>query len=315
MRTISLANIEKPVTQLIMGSDYFHSDRVEEVKEIIQSYIDIGGNTIDTAFIYAGGESEKAIGLALEQTPEWKGRLNIWTKGGHPNQQGPTINRQAIYDQLQTSLERLRMDYVPLYALHRDDPSVPVGAILEWLNEHVEAGRIGAFGGSNWTTRRLEEANAYAEKLGLQGFSFSSPNLSLAKAQEPYWADCISADNETLRWHNQSHLPIFSWSSQARGFFTGRFTRDNFENKDLVRVFYNDENWERYDRAEALAKEKGYSTIQIALAYVLNQAFPTAAIIGPQNDEEMKSCGEGAGIQLSQEEILWLNLDTNQRPF
>ncbi|TDQ40335.1 aldo/keto reductase [Aureibacillus halotolerans] len=313
MRTVQLNKVKNPVTQLIMGSDYFHPDRLDEVKGILQSYLDIGGNTIDTAFIYAGGESEKAIGLAVEQNG-WRDRFNLWTKGAHPNQQGSTVTKHDIDEQLKISLDRLRTESVELYALHRDDTSVPVGAILEWLNEHVEAGRIGSFGGSNWTTARLQEANQYAEKNGLQGFSFSSPNLSLAKAKEPYWADCLSVDNDILNWHNESKLPIFSWSSQARGFFTGRFTRDNFENEDLVRVFYNDENWERYDRAEALAKDKGLSTIQIALAYVLNQKFPTAAIIGPQNEAEMKSCGEGAGVSLSEEEIQWLNLDSSTRP-
>ncbi len=91
-------------------------------------------------------------------------------------------------------------------------------------------------------------------------------------------------------------MPLFSWSSQARGFFTGRFTPEDRSNEDLVRVFYNDENWERYRRAEQLAKEKGVETIQISLAYVLNQSFPAAAIIGPQNHKEMVSCREAANI-------------------
>ena len=78
-----------------------------------------------------------------------------------------------------------------------------VGEILEILNAHVEAGRIGAFGGSNWSVERLQEANDYAEKNGLVGFSFSSPNLSLAKAQEPYWAGCVSVDDPMLAWHEK----------------------------------------------------------------------------------------------------------------
>ena len=111
-------------------------------------------------------------------------------------------------------------------------------------------------------------------------------------------------------WHEQSGLPIFSWSSQARGFFTGRFTQEDRSDADLVRVFYNDDNWERYRRAEELGKQKGYSTIQIALAYVLNQSFPTAAIIGARNEAEMKSCQEATTITLTPEEIRWLDLRT-----
>lgn len=83
--------------------------------------------------------------------------------------------------------------------------------------------------------------------------------------------------------------------SQARGFFTGRFTRDNLENEDLVRVFYNDENWERYDRAEKLAKEKQCSLIEVALAYVLNQSFPSGAII--ELHKTVKNCNH-VGVEL-----------------
>lgn len=307
MKHVNISAVEKPISSLILGSDYFTPQNQEKVNEMIEAFVEVGGNTIDTAYIYAGGESEKAIGHWIDQSSN-RDKLNIWTKGGHPNQNGHTINHGELYDQLQTSLERLKTDHVELYALHRDDLTVRVEDILEWLNEHVQAGRIHAFGASNWSTERLEEANQYAAKNGMQGFSFSSPNLSLAKAKEPYWPGCVSADQQMIKWHEQSQLPLFSWSSQARGFFTGRFTRDNLENEDLVRVFYNDENWERYDRAEKLAKEKQCSLIEVALAYVLNQSFPTGAIIGPQNRQELQSCGRGASVSLTADEIAYLDL-------
>lgn len=307
MNHIEIKGLNKPISQLIMGSDFFRLDNTEEVSEIMGHYLAIGGNTIDTAFIYCGGESEQAIGQWLE-TSKNREQMNIFTKGAHHDKNGPRVNPEAIRSDLFTSLERLRTDYVDLYALHRDDPSVPVGVILEALNEHVEAGRIRAFGGSNWTHQRLQEAADYARQHGLRGFSFSSPNLSLAKAKEPFWAGCVSVDEEALRWHEQQQFPLFSWSSQARGFFSGRFTPENRENADLVRVFYSDANWERLRRAEQLAAEKGVSTIQIALAYVLNQAFPTCALIGPRNESEMRSCEQATRITLSAEELAWLDL-------
>ncbi len=307
MRHINIDGLEKSITQLVMGSDYFHPDRMEAVSQILDAYLEIGGNTIDTAYIYVGGNSEKAIGnwVAARGNRE---RINILTKGAHHNVNGPRVNKAAIDEELMISLERLQTDYVDLYALHRDDPNIEVGPIIEALNEHVEAGRIRAFGASNWTYQRLQEANDYAKEHGLRGFSFNSPNLSLAKAIEPYWAGCVSADAQTLAWHERTQLPLLSWSSQARGFFTGRFTSEDRSNADLVRVFYNDENWERYRRAQELAKEKQVATIEIALAYVLNQPFPTCAIIGPQNEQEMISCQKGASIVLTKEEIQWLDL-------
>jgi len=309
MQEVKINNVKKPISGLMMGTDYFSPDIIDTVAENMENFIKIGGNTLDTAHIYLGGKSEEAIGIWMEENKR-RDDIMILTKGGHPNHNGPTVNKKDIDEELKISLERLRTDYVELYALHRDDPTVHVGEILEILNEHVEAGKIGAFGGSNWTTERLQEANNYAKNNGLIGFSFSSPNLSLAKAQEPYWSDCISVDDQMLAWHERTNLPIFSWSAQARGFFTGRFTPEDRSNKDLVRVFYNDDNWERYRRAEQLAKEKGVETIQISLAYVLNQSFPTSAIIGPQNYQELISCKEAAEIRLTEDEIKWLDLRT-----
>lgn len=310
MKYIDIPGVSFPISQLIMGSDYFSPEKIDYVSEMLDAYVAIGGNAIDTAHIYVGGNSEKAIGMWHQRRGNRKD-IAIWTKGAHPNADGPRVNPQAIYEELMISLDRLQTDYVDLYALHRDDPQVEVGPIIEALNEHIEAGRVHAIGVSNWTWQRIHEANEYAASHGLIGFSFNSPNLSLAKAQEPYWRGCISADEDTLAWHRKVQLPLLSWSAQARGFFTGRFSPDRPDNPELVRVFYNDANWERYRRAERMAEEKGLHTIQIALAYVLNQSFPACAIIGPQNEAEMKSCGEGAAVQLTPAEMAWLNLETD----
>lgn len=307
METILIPGTDKPVSILMKGSDYFTHDQYEKAAANLDAFLAIGGNAVDTAHIYCGGQSEEVLGRYMEERGN-RDDLVILTKGAHHDHTGPRVNRQAINSDLTTSLERLRTDYVELYALHRDDPSVPVGEIIEALNEHIEAGRIGAIGGSNWTWQRLQEANEYAAAHGLAGFTFSSPNLSLAKVNEPFWHGCVSADAETLRWHEQQQLPLLSWSSQARGFFTGRFSPEVRDNDDIVRVFYSDGNWERLRRAEQLAKEKEVTVIQIALAYVLNQPFPTCALIGAQNAQELRSCQEGTSIKLTRAELDWLDL-------
>lgn len=297
----------KPCAQLILGTDYFKPELMDTVGVILDAYMSIGGNAIDTAHNYGGGKSEETIGLWMESRGN-REDVVVLTKGAHHNASGPRVNKQAIDEELAISLQRLRTDYVDLYALHRDDPNVPVGPIVEALNEHIAAGRIRAIGVSNWTHLRIQEANDYAAARGLVGFSFSSPNLSLAKPNEPFWAGCVSADAEACAWHKENQFPLLSWSSQARGFFTGLFTPDKRDNADLVRVFYSDANWERYRRAEELAKERGVSTIQIALAYVLNQPFPTCALIGPKNVAELESCRDAAQIKLSESELAWLDL-------
>ncbi|GAE29617.1 aldo/keto reductase [Halalkalibacter hemicellulosilyticus] len=305
MKTIKIEGIEKRLSVLVQGSDYFRPSNYDKVCEVLDRYFSIGGNTIDTAHVYCGGESEVAIGQWMKERGNREDVI-ILTKGAHHDESGPRVNREAITNDLFESLERLGTDYVDLYALHRDDLNVPVSEIVDVLNEHIVAGRIKAIGGSNWTVQRIQEANEYAQSNGLIGFTFSSPNLSLAKPNEPFWSGCVSAEAEDCKWHERNQIPILSWSSQARGFFTGRFSPEDRSNEDLVRVFYSDANWERLRRAEELAVEKGVTAIQIALAYVLNQPFPTAALIGAQNETELISCLEGSKVELTNNEVYWL---------
>jgi aryl-alcohol dehydrogenase-like predicted oxidoreductase len=305
MKTISIAGLQKPVTHLIQGSDFFTHEVYEKVCSVLDNYLAIGGNTIDTAYIYRGGQSEETIGKWMKERNN-RDQVVILTKGAHHNADGPRVNPKAIAADLEISLGRLQTSYTDLYALHRDDTNIPVSVIIDALNEHINAGRILAIGASNWTHQRLQEANDYAASKGLIGFSFSSPNLSLAKPNEPRWAGCVSAGAEDCTWHERTQLPLLSWSSQAGGFFTGRFAPDKLDDKETVRVYYSDANWERLRRAAELAEKKGASPVQIALAYVLNQPFPTAALIGAQNQVELESCVEGAQIELTAEEVSWL---------
>ncbi|WP_405170760.1 aldo/keto reductase [Paenibacillus sp. FSL H8-0280] len=310
MEYIEIAGAGKRVSRLIKGTDYFVHNAYDKAATNMDAFLSIGGNTVDTAHIYCGGQSEEVLGRYMKERGN-RDQIVILTKGAHHDQNGPRVNADAIRSDLMESLERLQTDHVEMYALHRDDPNTPVSVILEALNEHIKSGKIGAIGASNWTWQRLEEANAYAAANDLKGFTFSSPNLSLAKANEPFWEGCVSADAETLAWHDQTKLPLLSWSSQARGFFTGRFTPEVRDNEDLVRVFYSDGNWERLRRAEQLANSKKTSPIQIALAYVLNQTFPTCALIGAQNQAELLSCDEGSRITLTPAEITWLDLGSD----
>ncbi|WP_341280847.1 aldo/keto reductase [Paenibacillus sp. FSL H8-0537] len=311
MEYLKVQGLDKPVSRLMKGSDYFIHERYDKAAANLDAFFAIGGNSIDSAHIYCGGQSEEVIGRYLKE----RGNREQWvilTKGAHHDQNGPRVSSEAIRSDLNKSIERLQTDYIDMYALHRDDPAVPAGEIIDILNEHVASGAVQTIGVSNWAWQRIKEANDYAAAKGLVGFSFNSPNFSLAKANEPFWAGCVSADEETSVWHEATQMPLFSWSSQARGFFTERFTPEDRSNADLVRVFYSDGNWERLERAKQLAARKGVTAIQIALAYVLNQPFPTCALIGAQSLEELRSCDEGSLVTLTAEERNWLDLTSDR---
>jgi aryl-alcohol dehydrogenase-like predicted oxidoreductase len=307
MKAMHIQGVDKAISRLIMGTGDLR--KLEEPERMmLDAYIRAGGNTFDTAHQYRNKEVILGQWLAEKKLRE---QIVILTKGAHHDDgsPGPRVNPQAIRKDLLESLDRLGTDYVDLYALHRDDPDAKVGPIMEELNEHIQASRVRAIGASNWSFERIQEANDYAASHGLIGFTFSSPNLSLAKPNEPRWEGCVSADGDTCTWHGHNQLPLLAWSSQAGGFFSGHFTPDNQENLEMVRVYYNDDNWERYRRAAKLAAEKNVSPIQIALAYVLNQSFPTCAIIGPRNPDELQSSIEAMHIQFTPDELAWLNLE------
>jgi aryl-alcohol dehydrogenase-like predicted oxidoreductase len=308
MKKIYVNGLNRECSQIVLGSMMFSPTNMEFVTGLLNTYVEAGGNTIDLAHVYNNGESEKAVGLWLKET-NLRDEIVILDKGAHPDANGPRVTPEAIEQDLQVSLQRLQVEHIDIYMLHRDDPTIPVEVIINALNKHIQAGLVQAIGVSNWTTSRIQEANEYAEKNNLIGFAVNSPNLCLAKANEPRWPGCVSVDEKDKKWHTENQLPLFAWSSQAGGFFTGRFTPENLENKEMVRVYYNEVNWERYRRAEKLAWKKGVTTNQIALAYVLNQPFPTCALIGPSNIEELQSSIVASNVTLTAEEMKELEYD------
>jgi aryl-alcohol dehydrogenase-like predicted oxidoreductase len=306
MKTMMIQGVNKPMSRLIMGTGDLRV--LDEAKRLmLDAYIKAGGNMFDTAHQYRGKEQILGQWLAEKKIRE---KVVIMTKGAHHDDgsPGPRVNPQAIRKDLAESLERLGTDYIDLYALHRDDPNVEVGPIIEELNEQLECKRIRAIGASNWSYQRIQEANEYAAAHQLVGFTFSSTNLSLAKAKEPRWEGCVSADVDTCDWHERNQLTLLSWSSQAGGFFSGNFSPDNLSNAEMVRVYYNDENWERYRRTVKLAEQKQVSPIQISLSYVLHQPFPTCAIIGPRNPDELHDSVLAMNLPLTTAEVEWLDL-------
>ena len=101
-------------------------------------------------------------------------------------------------------------------------------------------------------------------------------------------------------------MPLLPWSSQARGFFTDRAGRDRRDDPEIVRCWYSDANFLRRDRAYELAARKGVEPINIALAWVLQQPFPTFPMIGPRRHRELWSCLQALALELTPTEMKWL---------
>jgi aryl-alcohol dehydrogenase-like predicted oxidoreductase len=299
----------KPVSRIVLGSVMLDVDRLPSSFALLDFFFECGGNCLDTAWVYRLGGAEKAVGAWIEKQVI-RDQIVLIGKGAATARCTPEL----VTTQLLESLERLRTDYVDIYLMHRDNPNVPVGEFVECLNEHHRSGRIRAFGGSNWTTSRLAAANDYARAHDLLGFAASSPNFSLAVWNEPAWIDCLSASDLASReWYSQTKMPLFAWSSQAAGFFTGRYDQgepDNSPTQVMARVWFNQDNFERLRRVRQLSKVKGATPNQIALAYVLCESPQVFALVGPENIEELRQCLEGLHLTLSASERRWLNLES-----
>ncbi len=297
-----IEGIDKKISRLVMGVDKVFGQNFANA--MFDDYYERGGNCFDSAFIYGGGACERELGRWIRMR-KLRDNVVLLDKGAHT----PHCNPQSLTDQLMESLERLQTDYIDIYMLHRDNPDVPVDEFADVLNEHYDAGRIHAFGGSNWSIDRIEELNRYASSNGLKGFSAISNNFSLARMLQPPWKGCMaSSSNEWRRWLEDNQMPLMPWSSQAQGFYAVG-DPGNTGNKDMVRCWYSDDNFQRLERARRLASEMEVETINIALAYVLCQPFPTFPLIGPKSVFETLSCFNALDIELTPDQIKWLDLE------
>ncbi|MBI3734118.1 MAG: aldo/keto reductase [Chloroflexi bacterium] len=317
MRYGTLAGIDKPLSRLVQGTVMLSTKTLDWSMALLDAVFEQGCRTFDTAHQYGNGECERVLGRWLRERGV-RDQVVVLGKGAHHTIDRKRVTPFDITADLHDSLARLQVDTIDLYLLHRDDPAVPVGPIVETLNEHRRAGRIGVFGGSNWTHERIREANEYARTRGLTPFAVSSPNFSLAEQIHPPWRDCISISGPqgqaARAWYAAQAMPLFTWSSLAGGFWSGRITRENREaltgesDQLCLYAYGSDDNFTRLDRARQLAAQKGLSLPQVALAYVLNQPLDIFALVGCMSGDEFRVNREACMVELTEVEMAWLDL-------
>jgi aryl-alcohol dehydrogenase-like predicted oxidoreductase len=304
MQKASLPGVPLPVSRLVIGCD--NRDTLAEGAIVWDAWMEAGGNAFDTAFVYGAGRHEVVLGqwIASRGVAD---EIVVIAKGAHT----PYCTPRAIASQLDASQERLGLDHVRVYIMHRDNPDVPVGEFVDAVSRLRDAGRIGIWGGSNWTPARFAEAVGYATANGLEPPRILNNNLSLAVMERPVWPGCVTSNTPaTLAFLREGGVTHLSWSSQARGYFLPENLRDRLPADTRPETCYGSEaNAERRRRAEALAAERGVSAHNVATAWVLAQSFPSFALIGPRSPGEIASTLPGLSIELTPEEVAWLNLE------
>ncbi|MEE1049419.1 MAG: aldo/keto reductase [Clostridia bacterium] len=331
MKYSRIKGLDKDISKLVFGTatpKLFAAVAPDATKQdedgafaLLDEIYASGINAFDCAAHYG----EEIMGRWMEAR-ENRDKCVIITKGAHPNNWRDRVTDYDILADANDSLKKLKTDKIDIYMLHRDSHTVPVGIIVEALNRLYQEGKISVFGGSNWTHKRIQEANEYALKHNLMPFSVSSPNFGLAEqVNDPWVGDAKFADGcvtisgpeniDARNWYKENSIPVFAYSSLARGFLAGVFkstepeTAKQVIDEPGILGYYCENNIERLRRCEILAKEKNVTVAQIAMAWIYNQPFEVFALSSPVTEQQIMENIAAIDIILNEDERKWLNLE------
>lgn len=299
---------------VVLGTDVYGT-YVDEATSfsLLDYYIGNGGNVLDTANIYGFrspsecGYSEKLIGKWLKDKK--RDNIIISTKGGHPNPDTMHISRLSrdeIFSDMDESLKRLNTDYVDIYWLHRDDESIPVCEIADTLDELIKQGKTRYVGLSNWTYKRIDEFNKYAEKNSIAKVIASqlqySPAIANIENNEP---TLVLMNKDEYSYFKDANMAVFGYASQAKGFFSKMY--NGGENALSIKArerYFNEETLDVYKSLKRIAESYGKSIGETVIsALVSNSDFKTVAIVGCKNTEQLKDTMGGCSFNLKDSEV------------
>ncbi len=284
MNYINLQNMK--LSQIVLGTDGY-GERIDKntALELMDFYVSNGGNVIDTARMYTNGKSEEIVGQFARVIRD---KIYVSTKCGFPSKSGVSRLSEAdmIYD-IESSLKALKTDYIDILWLHRDDISIEVDYIIDSLNKIQNSGKILYFGASNWTHDRITEANTYAQKSNQSGFIASQPLYNMA-TRSYIWDDTlVCLEGAELDKYTKSPIPVFAFSSQAKGFFE-KYASSTLSDKAKER-YLNKATLKAYKEIQIRAEETGGNISHTVLSMLIEQSkFDVLPIIGPSNLKQLK---------------------------
>lgn len=317
MEYVEIPYVDKKISRILYGTAISPFMEGGDGDDLLDAVYAMGINTFDTARVY--NKAEKSLGNWMEKRGNRK-EVVLLSKCAHPDVFGrKRVNEKEIREDFAKSADYLKTEYIDIYLLHRDDPEVEAGRIVELLNAMHEEGKIGAFGGSNWTHQRIEEANAYARKHQLIPFAVSSPNFGLAdQVQDPWGGGCVTISGpshaDARAWYQDTRMPVIAYSSLGHGLFSGRVKSSEPEKAKEVmdapamKGYGCPENFERLRRCEELAAENHCTVPEIAMAWIYNQNLNTFAVVSSSKAERMQQNIDAMYRKLSEQEVQYLDL-------
>jgi aryl-alcohol dehydrogenase-like predicted oxidoreductase len=315
MQYVKLGSTGLKVSRLCLGMMTYGSKKwrewvleEEESKPFIRRALDAGINFFDTADVYSVGVSEEITGRALRDSGIPRDRLVVATKvfspmGDDPNLRG--LSKKHIHHAIDDSLRRLGMDYVDLYQIHRFDPNTPIEETLEALDDVVKQGKALYIGASSMYAWQFAKMQYTADALGLTRFVTMQNHYNLIYREE---------EREMIPFCIDQGVGLIPWSPLARGFLAGnrsaeskgetsRAKTDDFAHK----MYYQPSDFALVDRLTEIAKKRGLSNAQIALAWILQQPGVTAPIIGASKMKHLDEAIGALDVKLTGDELKTLN--------
>ncbi|MFO0572438.1 MAG: aldo/keto reductase [Polyangia bacterium] len=297
---------------MTFGEDLGWGSSVEESQRIMDRFIELGGNFIDTANFYTKSHSEKIIGDHLGRHPAKRDRLVIATKfsgnlyPGDPN--GGGSGRKSIVNACEHSLRRLQTDYIDLYWLHNWDVHTPIDETMAALDDLVRAGKVRYIGVSDTPAWKIAEANVTARFRGWSAFIGLQIEYSLLER---------SVEQELVPMARELGLGITPWSPLKSGVLSGKYTRKNdgqvkADRGFLLGSFLNEKTYSLVDELAAIAGAHGSTVARVALAWLQAQPGVSSTIIGARRLEQLEDNVQALGLKLTADELA--RLDGLTRP-
>ncbi len=311
MDYVNLGNTGLKVSRLCLGCMTYGSKRWREwvleqpdARPFIKSALEAGLNFFDTADVYSLGVSEEILGRALKDLGPGRDRVVIATKvfnpmGDDPNQRG--LSRKHIMHAIDDSLRRLGTDYVDLYQIHRFDPSTPIEETLAALTDVVKAGKALHIGASSMYAWQFAKMLHASNRLGLARFVTMQNHYNLVYREE---------EREMIPLCRAEGIGLIPWSPLARGFLAGNRRRQDrgetvrAKTDDFAhRYYYDDSDFAVVERVGEIARKRGVSNAQVALAWLLHQPGVTAPIIGASKPHHLEDALKALELKLEPDEL------------
>jgi aryl-alcohol dehydrogenase-like predicted oxidoreductase len=298
------------VSELCLGTMTFGRETEEqESQQILDRFVDAGGNFIDTADVYNRGASEEIIGRWLKT--QRRDDYVIATKVRFPMGEGPNdvgLSRKHILAGVEASLQRLGTDYIDLYQVHAWDGASWLPETLSTLNSLVQSGKVRYIGASNFTGWQLQKAIDLSRQMGWEPFWSLQPQYNLLER---------AIEWEILPVCQQEGLGVIPWSPLRGGWLSGKFRRGMTTPPTGTRIeiaeehgwseswsaYNNEHTWNVLDALFAVAEEVDKTPAQVAINWLLQHPGVTAPIIGARTVEQLESNLGASGWSLSQEQI------------